>query len=281
MKPASFGYVRIDSADEACELLARHGEDARILAGGQSLMTVLNMRLAQPAMLLDVSRCPELDYARAADGRLAIGAAATQGSIEWRAGLRAEVPVLAEAFPHISHFQIRNRGTVCGSIAHADPSAELPLCLALLEGEVVLRSRKGRRTLAAAEFFQGMLTTARRADELVEEVCYPLAAAGAGFAFEEFALRHGDFAIVACAAIADAGGMRLAVGGVADRPRVARWPRLQGDALRDAINDFAWDLDAQDDGHASAAYRRHLVRTLGVRAVETASRRAGQKGEDQ
>lgn len=273
MKPANFDWVRVDAVEEACALLAEYAGDARILAGGQSLMAVLNMRLAQPRVLLDISRCAPLDYVRAERGALAIGAAATQASVEWYARLAAEVPLLAQAFPHISHFQIRNRGTVCGSIAHADPSAELPLCLALLGGEVALRSRKGRRVLKADEFFRGMLTTARRDDEMVEEVRYPLARGDAGYAFEEFTMRHGDFAIVACAAEVTAGQLRLAVGGVADRPRVAQWERIEGDALRDAINDFAWSLEAQDDAHASAAYRRHLVRRIAPRVLAAANAR--------
>lgn len=278
MKPASFDWVRIDAIDEACSLLAEHGEDARILAGGQSLMAVLNMRLAQPAVLLDISRCAPLAYVRAEGGKLVVGAAATQAAVEWRAGLSAEVPLLAAAFPFISHFQVRNRGTVCGSVAHADPSAELPLCLALLGGEVVLRSARKRRVLKAEEFFRGMLTTARRPDELVEAVHFPLARPGSGHAFDEFSMRHGDFAIVACAAEVTATSLRLAVGGVADRPSVAEWPRLDGDALRDAINDFAWSLEAQDDAHASAAFRRHLVRRIAPRVIAAAdARRTGEQ----
>jgi len=272
MKPASFEYIRIDSAEEACALLAEHGDEARILAGGQSLVTVLNMRLAQPKRLLDISRTKPLDYVRIAGGKLAIGAAATQASVEWREHLAREVPVLALAFPNISHFQIRNRGTVCGSVAHADPSAELPLFLSLLDGEVVLRSRRGARVLQAGDFFQGMLMTARKPDELVEEVRYPLASAGTGYAFEEFSSRHGDFAIVACAAAVNGDGIRLAVGGVADRPRVIALPRLGGNALDDALNDFAWELEARDDPHASASYRRHLVRQIGRRVIEQAGR---------
>ncbi|WP_407278448.1 FAD binding domain-containing protein [Aromatoleum evansii] len=272
MKPASFEYIRIDSAAEACAQLAEHGEDARILAGGQSLVTVLNMRLAQPQRLLDISRAKALDYVRIDGGKLVIGASATQASVEWRPGLAKEVPLLALAFPNISHFQIRNRGTVCGSVAHADPSAELPLCLALLDGEVVLRSRRGARVLKAGAFFQGMLMTARQPDELVEEVRYPLASPGTAYAFEEFSSRHGDFAIVACAAAVNGDGIRFAVGGVADRPRVLALPRLADNALDDALNDFAWELEARDDPHASAAYRRHLVRQIGRRVIEQAGR---------
>lgn len=270
MKPYSFDYARCDSADEAVALLAQAGDDARVMAGGQSLMAVLNMRLAQPKLLVDISRAAGLDYVRVAGGQLEVGAAAAQAAVEWRATLAEEVPLLAQCVPHISHFQVRSRGTVCGSIAHADPSAELPLALLALGGEVVLRSQRGRRVLAAEEFFQGMLMTACAPDELVEEARYPLARPGQGCAFDEFAVRHGDFAIVSCAAVVTAEAIRFAVGGVADRPRLATWQRLGGADLDTAINDFAWQLDAQDDGHATAKYRRHLVRRIGRRVIEEA-----------
>lgn len=270
MKPQAFDYVRPDTAEEAIGLLANSGPDARILAGGQSLMAVLNMRLAQPSLLIDISRLSDLNYARIKDGHLAIGAATTQGSVEWRDTLSQEVPLLAQAFPHISHFQVRNRGTVCGSVAHADPSAELPLALLTLGGQVVLRNRKGRRVLAADDFFQGMLMTARAPDELVEEVRYPLAATGHRYAFDEFSGRHGDFAIVSVAAMVGPDGIRFAAGGVADRPRVKSWPPLKGGDLESAINDFAWELEARDDHHASAKFRRQLVRHLGRAVIEKA-----------
>lgn len=269
MKPGQFDYCRCDTADEALELLDGYGEDARVLAGGQSLLAVLNMRLAQPKVLVDVSRVAGLDYARIDKDALAIGAAATQASVEWRPTLEDEVPLLQKVFPNISHFQIRNRGTVCGSIAHADPSAELPLALLALDGEVCLRSRRQRRRVPARDFFTGMLSTARRPDELVEEVRYPLRRPGAGYAFAEMAQRHGDFAIVACAAVVDAAVVRLAVGGVADQPCLLSVPR--GADLDAALNDFAWRLQARDDVHASARYRRHLVRRLGRRVIDEAS----------
>lgn len=270
MKPAAFDYQRVDSAEQAASVLAQLGEDARILAGGQSLMAVLNMRLASPRRLLDISRSEALAAVRVADGALHIGAAATQAAVEWRPSLPQELPLLALAFPHISHFQIRNRGTVAGSIAHADPSAELPLCLLALQGAVVLRSALGTRTVAAADFFVGMLQTARRADELIESVRFPLATPGDGHGFEEYAVRHGDFAVCAVAVVAHARGLRIAVGGVADLPVVREFPPLQGEALADALNGYAWSLHARDEPQASAALRRHLVRELGRRAVERA-----------
>ena len=184
--------------------------------------------------------------------------------------LAREVPLLALAFPHITHFQIRNRGTVCGSIAHADPSAELPLVLTVLAGEVVLRSARGTRVVAAEDFFLGVLTTAREPDELVEEVRFPLRRDGCGYGFAEMAQRHGDFAIAACACVAGSGEIRLGVAGVSNQPRLARWPGLSGSDLDTALNDFAWGIEARDDPHASAQYRRHLVRHLGRRVAEEA-----------
>jgi len=267
MKPPAFDYIRMDSVDEAVDALARYGQDARILAGGQSLMAMLNFRLAQPRVLLDISRCAGLDYSEVKDGYLAVGAAATQASVEWRPGLDREVPLLSAAFPSISHFQIRNRGTVCGSVAHADPSAELPLCLTALAGEVVLRSRAGRRVVQADDFFIGMLMTSLKPGEIVEEVRFPLARGNARYAFEEVSMRHGDFAIVALAAVVTDGEMSLTVGGVADRPVRKTWPLMPEGDLDDALNDFAWALQAQSDHHASAQYRRHLVRQLGRRLL--------------
>ncbi len=269
MKPAAFDYVRADSAEVAAALLQRYGEGARILAGGQSLMAVLNMRLAQPELLIDISRSVELAAISVEGHALRVGAAVTQAQLQ----AHPEVPpLLALAFPHISHFQIRNRGTVCGSIAHADPSAELPLCLVALQGTVHLRSTRGVRQLAAADFFTGLLSTARRADELVEAVSFPRPATGQSFGFAEHARRHGDFALCAVAVVADAKGMRLAVGGLSDCPQAFELPVLADAALDDALNEIAWSLQVRDDPHTSAATRRHLLRRLARQAIQSARR---------
>jgi 2-furoyl-CoA dehydrogenase FAD binding subunit len=266
MKPVGFDYLRPDSVEEALAALAETGEEARFLAGGQSLMPMLNMRLIEPRLLVDIARLHALDDIRAEGGVLAIGAAVTQGALELRATLATEVPLLARVLPWIGHYQTRTRGTVCGSIAHADPSAELPLVLVALDGEVVLRSARTRRVLSAGDFFTGMLSTARRADEMVEAARFPMARPGVGYAFREIALRHGDFALCAIAAVADRQKLRVAVGGVADRPVARDYPPLADDALDDALNELAWDLGAGNDAHASAQYRRTLVRRVG-RAV--------------
>jgi 2-furoyl-CoA dehydrogenase FAD binding subunit len=275
MKPAAFDYLRPDTAEEALTALAEAGEEARLLAGGQSLMAMLNMRLVQPALLIDIAGLAALDHARREGDALVIGAAMTQAALESRAALAEEVPLLAEALPWVGHYQTRSRGTVCGSIAHADPSAELPLVLLALAGEVMLRSARGRRRVPAASFFTGMLTTPRRADEMIEAVRFPCRRPGTGYAFREVALRHGDFALCAVAAVATGTGLRLAVGGVADAPVARDWPLLEGSALDDALNDFAWALGGAGDAHASARYRRSLVRKLGRAALEEALCRRG------
>ncbi len=270
MKPAPFDYLRAASADEALAALAEHGDEARIMAGGQSLMPMLNMRLLQPRIIVDVSAIAELRKIDARDGHLAVGASVTQSDLMASPGLATRSPLLAGALPWVGHFQTRNRGTVCGSVAHADPSAEIPLCLVALEGEVVLRSARRRRTVAAETFFVGPLTTLRSPDEMIEAVRFRLRKPGAGYAFREVAMRHGDFAITACAAVVDAGGIRLAVGGVADRPVAKNWPLLEDDALDDALNAFAWELGGDDDQHATARYRRDLVRRVGRLVIEEA-----------
>jgi len=211
-----------------------------------------------------------LNYIRETGGKIEIGAATRQSQLERWDGLAAKLPLVAAAFPFIGHYQTRARGTVCGSIAHSDPSSELPLSLTVLDGEAVLRSRRGERVLTAAEFQTGMLSTAKRPDELVAAVRFPAARAGTGYAFTEMAQRRGDFAIVALAAAVDGSHIRLGVGGVADKPTVRDWEMLDGGALDDALNAFAWDLGGYDDIHATARYRRELVRRLGRRVIEEA-----------
>lgn len=270
MKPKQFDYLRAETVEEAVAELAETGEDAKILAGGQSLMAMLNFRLVEPEVLVDIAGVEALSYIREDGDMVEIGAATTQGELQAWGELPEKLPLLHKAFPNIGHFQTRNRGTVCGSIAHADPSTELPLCLATLGGEVVLRSRRGKRKLSAAEFQLGMLTTARRPDELVAAARYPKVKPGAGYAFREVARRRGDFAIVALAAFTSGDTIRLGIGGMADKPTVREWTALADGDLDDALNAFAWELGGSDDIHATSKYRRRLVRLLGRRVIEEA-----------
>lgn len=267
MKPGKFNYIRAASLAEALEALARHGEDARILAGGQSLVPMMNFRLVQPKVLIDISAIEALSYVRLERAHIEVGASATQARLMAWPQLAAASPLIAKALPHVGHFQTRSRGTVCGSIAHSDPSSELPLCLATLGGSVILRSKAGSRELAASEFQLGLMLTARRPDEMVAAVRIPVREPGAGYSFQEMAERHGDLAVCAVAAKVTERSIRMGVGGVADKPAVREWDRLPDSGLGEALNEFAWDLEGSDDIHGTAMYRRQLVRRLGRRAI--------------
>jgi 2-furoyl-CoA dehydrogenase FAD binding subunit len=271
MKPRPFDYVRPDTVDEAVAILAEHGDDARVLAGGQTLLAMLNLRVVEPAVLVDITRIAELDVIREVDGKIEVGAAVTQNRLMAWPALAQKLPLLAAALPFVGHFQTRNKGTVCGSIAHADPASELPLSLAVLEGEVVLHSRRGARVLAADQFQQGMLTTAREPDELITGVRFPIV--GGGVAFREVARRHGDFAIVGVAVVAEsASSIRVGVAGMAERPSVSRIKPDGASSIRDAIERLAWELEGYEDIHASARMRRDLLRRIGPVVVEEAIR---------
>ncbi len=270
MKPAPFDYIRAASVEEAAEVLAKFGARARVMAGGQSLMALLNFRLVEPEVVVDISSIGSLNSIRIDGDSVEIGAAVTQAELLDWPKLKEELPLLALALPWVGHFQTRNRGTVCGSIAHSDPSSELPLCLATLGGEVELRSARGSRRLKASAFQTGMLSTAKTPEEIVVAVRFPRRKPGEGYAFREIARRHGDFAIVVLAARVTAGGGLLGVGGVADRPSVRDLGVANGAALGEALNAFAWEMGGNDDIHATASYRRELVRRLGPKVIEEA-----------
>ena len=272
MKPRRFDYVRPDSADEAVAVLAEYGDAASVLAGGQSLMAMLNLRLAEPAVLIDIASLKELDYIRVAGNMIEVGAAVTQNRFKDWPELAGKLPLLAAALPFVGHFQTRNKGTVCGSIAHADPSSEIPLVLATLGGEVVLRSHRGARVLAAADFQRGTLTTAREPDELIMAVRFP-AQPTSRVAFREVARRHGDFAIIAVAAcVEDGDTVRIGIGGVADRPAARRATIDRAAQAKDIFESLAFELKGYDDLHASARLRRDLLRRIGPVVVEEALR---------
>ncbi|MBK5569531.1 FAD binding domain-containing protein [Ensifer sp. 2YAB10] len=272
MKPASFDFLCPETTEEVLAALAEGGGEARVIAGGQSLVPMLNMRLARPALLVDIMRLEALHRIETSGDEIVVGAAVRQAELEAWPSLLLDLPLLAAAFPWLGHVQTRARGTVCGSIAHADPSAELPLSLVTLGGAVSLRSRKQKRRVKADDFFVGMMATDLAEGEMIEAVHFPKARRGSGYAFREVGRRHGDFAIVACAAVADDRGSRLGIAGVDDRPRVFPLPALDDDQFDDAINDIAWSLNARDDIHASARYRRELVRSLGRETLKEASR---------
>jgi len=287
VRPAPFEYFAPRAVDEALELLARHGPDAKPLAGGQSLVPMMNMRLARPAVLVDLNRVAALAAVRAEPGSLRLGALVRQSALERDARIAAAAPLLAEAAPLIGHLQTRARGTVGGSLAHADPAAELPACMLALNAVFHLRSARAGRTCRAADFFRGLLATALEADELLVEIEIPtLAMERTGQAIAEVARRHGDFALVgACAVLGlDAAGIcrhaELVFFGTGDVPRVSRAAAaLVGERLTPARFDEAGraaaaELEPRADLHATAEYRRRVAAGLGARALGRAAARA-------
>jgi CO/xanthine dehydrogenase FAD-binding subunit/aerobic-type carbon monoxide dehydrogenase small subunit (CoxS/CutS family) len=283
MKPPAFRYVRPETLPEAVALLTEHGDDARPLAGGQSLLPMLNLRLAAPAVLVDINRLPALDAIEGTADGLTIGALVPQRALE-RSAQGATFGALADGLPLVGHVATRNRGTVGGSIAHADPAAELPLALLALGGSVVVEGPDGRRAINADELFAGFLTTTLRPGELVVEVRFPRPQARESSALLEVAQRHGDFPLAAVALalrLDDEGRIviaRLAAGAVADRPLLlpeAAKALVAGESAEAAGRVAAGEVDPAGSLHAPAGYQRHLVSVLVARAVERARHRAG------
>jgi CO/xanthine dehydrogenase FAD-binding subunit len=287
VKPARFDYHQPATIEEAIALLARYGGEAKLLAGGQSLMPLMNFRLARPAALIDLNAIAALAYIREVDGHIMFGAMTRQRTIEFSPTVRQRLPLLAEATALVGHLPIRTRGTIGGSLAHADPAAEYPAILMALDGTVVARGPRGERTLGAAELFESYLTTSLRPDELLAEVRLPAMLEGAGFAFEEFSRRHGDFAIVGIAAMLAGQGERCAsarlvtagAGPVPTRLREAEEilerEGCSASAIEAASRRAAELVEPDTDIHASAAYRRNLTRVLTGRALRRAVARMG------
>jgi carbon-monoxide dehydrogenase medium subunit len=280
LKPPPFTYWAPESLEEALSLLGQHGDDAKALAGGQSLVPLLALRLARPAALVDLGGLSELDYIRADNGTVAVGAMTRERTAERSATIRSAVPLLAESLPFIGHAAIRNRGTIGGSAAHADPAAEIPAVAMAVDAEfVVVSARGGERRIPAAEFFEGFFTTALAPDELLVEVRFPAAGPETAAAFEEAARRHGDFAMVAAAAavriqdgrIAD---VRLTLAGVSDTPvrcreaeDAVRGVAPSREVVAEAAALAAGPLSPPSDLHGTSAYRKHLAGVLVQRAL--------------
>ncbi|MBV9229183.1 MAG: FAD binding domain-containing protein [Chloroflexi bacterium] len=275
MKPSAFDYIRVDTLEETFAILADSSFDAKILAGGQSLLPLLNMRLARPGALVDVNGLSGLDALelRSDDegAQLAVGALVRQRTLERYALAEPSARLLYAALTNIGHPQTRNQGTVGGSLAHADPSAELPLVFTTLGGTAVVQNARGQRQVAAEEFFQGHFTTAIEPDEMLIRTVWRLPARHAGIAFREFRRRHGDFALVAAACVLEVDGrhtiqkVRLGIGGVADTPQLVKeaqelvsepWTVAHARAI---VEKVARQLDLADDIQASASYRRQLA----------------------
>ena len=284
MKPCAFEYFAPGSVQEALALIQQH--QGKILAGGQSLIPLMNFRLGRPEVLIDINRIPGLDYIRQHDGGLQIGALAREREVELSPLVRQQCPLLAEAVSHVGHTTIRNRGTFCGSIAHADPSAEIPAAMCALEGTIKAASPSGETVFAAEDFFLTYLTTALEADQMVIEASVPVLPAGTGWSFVEMSRRSGDFAIVAVATLLfmDKGACteaRIALAGVASTPVRARdaeavlaGQKITPELIARAAARVVDATDPESDYHASADYRRDLSRVLSERALTEALARA-------
>ena len=284
MKLPAFEYACPATLSEAVALLASHDGDAKAIAGGQSLVPMLAFRVASPSLLVDLRKLPGLDRINITETGIHLGALVRWRDIEDDARLREAHPLLAAAIKHVAHYQIRNRGTVGGSVAHADPAAEMPGIVVTCEATIAVTGKSGARVIAADEFFQGALTTALASDEIITEIRFPAWPTGRRFGFEEFALRRGDFALAAAAVFydQDAGGRavnaHVGVIGVGDRPvRLAtveatlNGARVDAAVIARAAAAASAAVDPQDDIHASAAYRRSLVGTMVERALASAS----------
>lgn len=284
MKPSKFSYLRPTTLREALELLAQYGEDAKIMSGGQSLIPLLNMRLSTPEYIIDLGRVDELNGIREEADAIVIGGMTKHGNVEKSNLVKQNCPLLSEGIRWVGHTQIRNRGTVGGSIAHADPSAELPCIITALRGEIVVASRDEELTLSPEEFFLSYLLTSLQPDQLVKEVCFPKMKQGSGYAFEEISRRYGDFAMAEAAvvihldsngAISDA---KIALGGANPVPFIPEDTEefLKGkipttNLIKEAAFMQLDDLDPEGDLHGSAKYRRHLSGVLLERALTKAA----------
>jgi aerobic carbon-monoxide dehydrogenase medium subunit len=287
MKPASFRYIRVADVASAIDALHAEGDEAKLLAGGQSLVPMMNMRLARPTALIDISRVDELGRIALAAGEITIGAGVRQLTAEGSAELTGALPILAEALRYVGHVPIRSRGTVGGSLAHADPAAELPTVMRALDAQLTLASPRGRRRVPAADFFVTHFTTVVEADELLEQVHVPRVTERWGAAFVEVARRHGDFALVGCAALVELDeqrtvrDVRLALSGVAEVPWRSKGAEealigraLDEAALRELSTTIARELEPPSDIHGTSEYRRAVASEVAVRALSVAAERS-------
>lgn len=286
MKPASFDYVRAESVRHAVEVLGAADGDGKIIAGGQSLMPMMNFRLVKPSVLVDINHIPDVGKIQFRENRIAIGALVRHRMTATDVLIQRHIPVLHHAMKHVAHLTVRNRGTFCGSVCHADPAAEMPMMSLLLNGSIRIASPRGERILPARDFFVGSLMTALEPDELVTEIELDSLPSGTGWAFEEFARRHGDYALAAVAVTMErradaAANIRIGLMGVGETPmRMRRLEamlegvEINATMLDQAVDELRSTIEPNSDLNASADYRRHLAGTLARRALSDAWSRA-------
>lgn len=286
MKPAAFDYVRAESVEHAVQALAAADGDGKVIAGGQSLMPMMNFRLVKPSVLVDINRIPGLDAVQMRGDKLVLGALVRHRMTATDTLIAQHIPVLHHAMKHVAHLTVRNRGTFCGSVCHADPAAEMPMMSLLLNGIVHIASPRGGRIIVAKDFFVGSLMTALEPDELVIEIEIDTLPAGTGWGFEEFARRHGDYALASAAVTMQyrdgvASDVRIGLMGVGEMPM--RAPQIEAmlegrelDAvlIGESVEALRAELEPNSDLNASADYRRHLAGVLARRAITDAWARA-------
>lgn len=283
MKPAPFNYAAARTVGDAIDLLGQYGKSCRVLAGGQSLMAMMNLRTVRPSVIIDIGRLQELANWSERNGEITIGAMVRQGQLEADKKLQAAIPLFALAIHNVGHAATRSRGTIVGSLCHADPAAELPVCAVAMNARLVLQSIRGERLVSAEEFFTGIFSTAADEDELVTAVCVPRLPSEAAFAFEELARRHGDFAMASAACVLkfdDKGRVseaRIVFGGVGDRPfrgtggeQVLTGTKPQEMEIVAAAKAATADLSPYDDIHATSDYRKTVSRVLAERVLRRA-----------
>ncbi|MFB4165493.1 xanthine dehydrogenase family protein subunit M [Alteribacillus sp. JSM 102045] len=293
MKPAQFDYFRPSTVKETLELLTDYGDEGKILAGGQSFIPILNMRMSEPECLIDINHLKELDYIKLEEGYLKIGALTRQSDLEKSELAANNVPILREASRFIGHSQTRNRGTVGGSLVHADPSAELPLTLLTLGAKVIISNADEEREAPLDEFFLTYLTTDMMPDELLTAIHIPIDSIPKGYAFEEFSRRHGDFALVAAASMLDVDedgnilGGTIAAGGIDAVPLLAEeddfnlliGQKLTEQGIKEVVQKMVEKAEPDSDLHASAEYRINLAEVLIKKSLHKAYQRAIESGE--
>jgi aerobic carbon-monoxide dehydrogenase medium subunit len=279
MKASAFSYARATSVANALDLLATHGDSAKVLSGGQSLMPAMNLRLITPELIVDIGELAELRGIERHGDVLRIGALTRHVDLMRSSDIATHAPLLTEAIAHVAHPAIRNRGTIGGSLAHADPAAELPACMLALGATIIVRGQDGERRIAAADFFTGIYETALTPEELLVAIEVPVAQKDSVHFFHEFARRHGDYAIVGMAAQASLqdgvfSDLRIAFFAVGDRPVLAKAaaklvgvPPVTPETLSEASAALSDELDPQEDQQASAAMRRHLAKVLLARCI--------------
>jgi carbon-monoxide dehydrogenase medium subunit len=286
MKASAFSYARATSVVNALELLAAHGDDAKVLSGGQSLMPAMNLRLISPELIVDIGGIAELRGVAAGDDVLTIGALTRHVDLQRSPEIAAHTPLLTEAIAHVAHPAIRNRGTIGGSLAHADPASELPACMVALDATIVISGQSGERRVAARDFFTGIYETALSAQELLIAVELPVARRNSAHFFHEFARRHGDYAIVGAAAqaVVESGifaDLRLVFFAIGDRPVLADAASklvnvaITPEILSDVSTTLDEELDPPEDQQASSSMRRHLAKVLLRRCVSALLGRPG------